>query len=126
MLSRKRIGKPIGFCLRPPQQQLLLVQRPPLRNFVDQPALILRSRGGRQSGFRSLRRSFVLFDHRLNAVLRIAAGTNQILLGVINFVLIKFLLRVRNFQLIVQRIFGFARGFRNGCGQLRYLRLIAR
>jgi hypothetical protein len=47
----------------------------------------------------------VLFDHRLDAILWIAARADQILLRVIDLILIQFFLCVRNVELIFERIF---------------------
>ncbi len=112
-----------GFCA--PKKELSFVQRPPLRDFMDQAALLSGSCGGRKSGFGSLRGDFVLFDHGLNAVLRITAGANQILLAIIDFILVELLLGVGDFELIFKGVLGIAGGFRDGCGQLRYLCLVA-
>ena len=123
---RKRSDRVRRRCLRAPQQHLLLVQRPPLRRSVNQSAFFRRRRPPQPSAASvALRRSLVLFDHRLDAILRIAARANQILLRVIDFILIQFLLRVRDVELIFQRIFLISGGLRDRCVELRDLRLLA-
>ena len=103
---RKRSDRVRRRGLRAPQQHLLLVQLPPLDRPVERVRVFFRrSRRNRQRRFGRFGRSLVLLDHRLDAVLRIAARANQILLRVIDFVLIQFFLRVRDVGLIFQRIF---------------------
>ena len=80
----------------------------------------------RERSFGRFRRSLVILDHPLNAVLRIATRANQILLRVIDFVLIQFFLRVRDVGLIFQRIFLISGGLRDRRVQLRDLRLRGR
>jgi len=66
----------------------------------------------------------VLFDHRLDAALRISAGTDQVLLCIIGFVLIQLLPGLCDIQLIVQGILLIRAGFFVGGGEPRNLGLI--
>src|SRR6266481_967501 len=68
-----------------------------------------------------MRSGFVLFDHRLDSALRISAGTDQILFGIVGFVLIQFLLGFGDIQLIVQGILLVRAGLFIGGGEPRDL-----
>ena len=114
-----------GFLLGAPEQQLFLVQGPPLRGAMDQSALLHGSCSGGQRSFGRFGGGLVVSYDGLNAVLRVASGADQILLGVVHFVLVEFLLRVGNIELVVEGVFLVAGGFGVRGGELRYLGLIA-
>ena len=83
---------------------------------MDQSALLHGSCSGGQRGFRRFGRGLVLFYDGLNAILRVASGADQVLLGVVNFVLIELLLRVSNIELVVEGVLFVAGGFICGIG----------
>src|ERR1700683_5833230 len=84
--------------------------------------------GGRgsagQSRFGRFRGRIVIFHHRLDAVLRVSSGADQVLLGVVDLVLVELLLGVGDIKLVVERIFLVAGGFGVRGGELRHLRLV--
>src|SRR5580704_663061 len=92
---------------------------------MDQSALLRGSCSGGQRGFRRFGGALVVFYDGLNAILRVTSGADQVLLGVVNFVLIEFLLRVGNIELVVERVFFVAGGLGVRGGELRDLGLIA-
>src|SRR6202451_888186 len=121
--SRKRSDCVCGRRFRAPQQHLLLVQFPPLHRAKNESNALRRSRCGSKRRFGRFGGSLVLFDDRLDAVLRIAARAQQVPLRVIYFILLQFDLRVRDIELILQRVLLIASGLRNRRVELRDLRL---
>ena len=110
VLGGQRGDRDVRIRFRAPQLQLFLVELPPLRDVIDDAGMVHRLWPGGNCVRRAMGGFFVLFLQRLNAIDDIAAGADQILFGIVYFVLRKFHVGLGLNQIGLQRIlFGFGR-----------------
>jgi len=127
--DRTASGQGLSFHLRADsrrlQRRLFLPQEPPVAKFADRSVLIVEhdSFGGRRSRMR-LGLCAMLLDHRLDLLSRIAAGIDQILAGLIEFIFVQFQLRLGKLQLILNFVLLIRFGLRQRGGEIIYALLI--
>src|ERR1700674_6038063 len=127
--SRTASGQGLSFHLRADsrrlQRRLFLPQEPPVAKFADRSVLIVEydTFGGRRSRMR-LGLCAMLLDHRLDLLSRIAAGIDEILAGLVEFILVQFQLRLGKLPLILNFVLLIRFGLRQRGGEIIYALLI--
>src|SRR5713226_3299270 len=100
------------------------MQRGPLLKTTDQSPLLGRRRSIWNRRSVSVGGGFMLLHHLLDAVFRVTAGANQILLCIVDFVLVELQLRFGEVQLVIQYFLLVTGRFRCRIGKLRHQCLI--
>ena len=138
--GRKFLNPPARLGLGLEEQLLLGAQGPPGLELGDDVSRLGKFHGGRRRGgrrggrgarsgsrmrIRDVRfRRFVLIDQLLNGGLLVAAGSNQVFLGVFEIVLVESQLGLRDAELLLKRILLTGAGFGQLLSELRHARLI--
>ena len=104
VLGRQRPRHGLRVLLGVPEELLLLLKRRPSLHPVNQSLRFDIIADRHMHGIRHMRSGFVFLNHRLDSALRISARTDQVLLGIIGFVLVQLQLSFCNIKLVAQRI----------------------